>query len=298
MSANHGMLDIQPLSPRWGTIVRPREPMKLPDVPRDEIIRLLKESGTVVFQRFEATAEDVRVFSEQYASRFVQNLHAGQNREMVADDGKTATVNLGKQLVGHHAELAYSPLRPDLLWFHCVTPAARGGETFVCDGIELWEKMSASLKKRFADDITYKFPRSKDDLWPLMTGKYEDRASTCAALDAVGVKHHANDDGTMDLEYRVPAAKPARWAPGVSFANSVVVHGTPQEPGTFLADGSPVTNDMKRELLLVASELSVNVQWNAGDVVMVDNTRMMHGRMPFTDPARKILVRMGYASFD
>ena len=40
------------------------------------------------------------------------------------------------------------------------------------------------------------------------------------------------------------------------------------------------------------------VAWEPGDLLMVDNSRFMHGRRAFADPQREHLTLMGIANFD
>ena len=66
------------------------------------------------------------------------------------------------------------------------------------------------------------------------------------------------------------------------------------EPATIVRweDGSEVSHELMREIGAVAKQLTVEVQWERGDVLMVDNTRVMHGRRDWPDSGRVILVRM------
>ncbi len=290
------MFDAAPLTRRWGTVVRARGAATVSALPRPEIIELLKTSGAVLFSGFEIDGDGFKTLTESFGHSFVTNLHAGSHRDMVSDEGRTSTVNLGNKLVGHHCELSYSPLRPELLWFLCVHPASKGGETFLADGVELWSKMGAELKARFSKKrIKYSFPRADRNVWPVYTGAWTGATEASQALGKLeGVSHRLNTDGTIDIEYVTDAALPTRWGTELAFVNSVIVH---DQCSMFFEDGEPITEELKWDLLALAHDLTEPIKWRAGEVLLIDNTRMMHGRMPFTDPTRRIHVRMSNASF-
>jgi hypothetical protein len=60
------------------------------------------------------------------------------------------------------------------------------------------------------------------------------------------------------------------------------------------AAGGPVPADLLSVAAEVARELTVAVPWQAGDVLVVDNSRYLHGRQAFTDTGRSVMVRMGH----
>ncbi|MFJ6737354.1 TauD/TfdA family dioxygenase [Streptomyces sp. NPDC091279] len=57
------------------------------------------------------------------------------------------------------------------------------------------------------------------------------------------------------------------------------------------ADGSPVPAAYVRHVKETGLRLAVDVGWNAGDLLLVDNVLVGHGRRPFTGP-RRVLVAM------
>ena len=61
-----------------------------------------------------------------------------------------------------------------------------------------------------------------------------------------------------------------------------------------LADGSEFPRGTLAAIVEVSARLTVDVGWEPGDTLVVDNGRYLHGRRAFTDPGRRILVRMGY----
>ena len=62
-------------------------------------------------------------------------------------------------------------------------------------------------------------------------------------------------------------------------------------------DDSKIPNEIISEIQEVTDKLTYLVSWQKGDIVMVDNTRLMHGRKSFSDNQRDIYVRLCEAAF-
>src|SRR5258706_6178513 len=59
-----------------------------------------------------------------------------------------------------------------------------------------------------------------------------------------------------------------------------------------LEDGSKLPAEVIQEIWKVEEQATLPIAWQPGDIVMVDNTRFMHGRRTFQDMTREIYVRM------
>lgn len=57
------------------------------------------------------------------------------------------------------------------------------------------------------------------------------------------------------------------------------------------ADGSPIPADYIRHIQETGLALAVDVDWAPGDLLLIDNMLVGHGRRPFTGP-RRVLVAM------
>lgn len=64
----------------------------------------------------------------------------------------------------------------------------------------------------------------------------------------------------------------------------------PTKSITF-GDGSPLDNATMQTVIAMAEEITFNMSWQNGDVVLVDNYVSMHGRRPFKG-TRKILASL------
>ncbi|HEU5115392.1 MAG TPA: TauD/TfdA family dioxygenase, partial [Isosphaeraceae bacterium] len=64
----------------------------------------------------------------------------------------------------------------------------------------------------------------------------------------------------------------------------------PSKSITF-GDGTPLDRDAVSEAIELGDELSFDTPWEAGDVAMVDNYVVMHGRRTFSG-TRKVLASL------
>lgn len=60
----------------------------------------------------------------------------------------------------------------------------------------------------------------------------------------------------------------------------------------IFGDGEPIPDATIRRILDVLAEKTLNIDWQDGDVAIIDNMVWMHGRAPFTG-TRKVLAAMG-----
>jgi alpha-ketoglutarate-dependent taurine dioxygenase len=47
----------------------------------------------------------------------------------------------------------------------------------------------------------------------------------------------------------------------------------------------------------IADKITTKIPWKKGDILMVDNTRIMHGRRAFSDNQRDIYLRLCSPAF-
>jgi hypothetical protein len=85
---------------------------------------------------------------------------------------------------------------------------------------------------------------------------------------------------------------PTKYDKRAAFCNNLILQY--REPTAVpFADGSVLSNVAYEQLVRVSAGLTFEIAWQAGDVLMVDNTRMMHGRRPVLDDDRLIWTRFG-----
>lgn len=280
----------------------------LSDSDPSRVKQALKEAGVVVI-RAGASLEDFETLSERLMIPVVHHSTSkAVERDPVSADATTSTVNKGMDYIPLHREASYAPGCPDLLMLYCVRPPTEAGETFVCDGVELVEAMPAATRD-FVKDAVLKWSwKSEPERWKAMLGA-SSKEEAQAKLNFIEKRLPPHEklashfDGeTLDGVFQTLCVIPTKWGGLRSFCNSLLIYHyrdtSPFYPKTqytpTLDDGSPFPSDVLQEITELAVERTRDLTWQEGDILIVDNSRFMHGRRAFTDTNRRILFRMGH----
>jgi alpha-ketoglutarate-dependent taurine dioxygenase len=265
-----------------------------------ELDSLLATAGHLVLRGFDLTVEDFNALVGHYSSRTTLD----PARSFHGDVAQK--VDSGHDPIGLHIENGATPFAPELLWFHCVKAAKSGSQTTVCDGYRVWEGLSETAREVFtAQPISYarSVPaRLWQRLAAVMAG--DGRApEDCTVEDLYALANEGADvdfkqdpDGTLHYRYRVFAAHPTKWSDRIAWANSLLGPSYNYEaPVIEFADGTPLAEEIVAEYVEVTAALTEDIAWVDGDTVLIDNSRVMHGRRAITDPDRTILNAQSYA---
>lgn len=281
-----------------------------PDAVRDA----LKKHGAIVI-RAGATVSDFEELSNQLITPMVHHsTSTNVERDVVNADGTTSTVNKGMDYIPLHREGSYAPGCPDLLMLYCVKPAdtsggaGAGGQTTLCDGVELLNALSPAIRKFVEDAILRWSWSATPERWMAALGADTPEAAI-ARLDLLNSrlapweKLEARFEGdTLYGVFQTLCVIPTKWGNRRSFCNSLLIYHYRQATDFYpkhmyvptMGDGSPFPTDMLEEISALANERTHRTHWRANDILIFDNSRYMHGRTGFTDTSRQIFVRMGY----
>ena len=229
-------------------------------------------------------------------------------RDVVNADGTTSTVNKGMDYIPLHREGSYAPGCPDVLMLYCVKPACAGGQTNLCDGVELLESLPANIQKFVSDAILKWSWSASPERWTTTLGA-KTKEEAVGRLNAIKSrlpawqKLEAEFEGEMlNGVFQTLCVIPTKWGDKRSFCNSLLIYHYREETEFYpkhhyvpsLSDGSPFPADMLAEIAAYAAPRTRSTHWQANDILLFDNSRYMHGRTGFVDTERKILVRMGH----
>jgi hypothetical protein len=108
------------------------------------------------------------------------------------------------------------------------------------------------------------------------------------------VQLHACYGGNVDGKYRPRKADQFHPA-GLGDKTAAELYDI-LEPDEFpqhatFDDGSPIPDTYIKQIQTRGLELAVDVPWRPGDLMLIDNVLVAHGRRPF-DGARRVLVAM------
>lgn len=203
-----------------------------------------------------------------------------------------------------HHEMAQTPLYPSKLFFYCEIAPDEGGATPVCRSDWLLGQLSAddpALAARFADEgVRYTNVMPGDDdagsgqgrSWRSTLGE-QDKAGAEERLAAIGYDWEWLE-GEI-LRATTPVLPAIRTLPdgSRSFFNQLIAafrgwsdsRNTADRSVTF-GGGEPIGPQHLTRAIALSEELTRDIAWQAGDVALIDNFRVMHGRRPFAGQRR------------
>lgn len=282
----------------YATVQADADVARLSGLDHATVLDLYKKHGAVLFRGFSLDLPRFNAFTSQFCSAFAFNESGG--RQTVSRDGRTRTVNIGADPFPLHSELSREPWKPDIAWFACSTPPVNGGETIVCDGVAIVAALSEETRQLLADNrLEHKIPANprECEYW-LGT-----RDPGTEALQQLGVKTPFEWSVNNSQYYRTfytPVLHKPFFTDELAFANFLLFARYYHNIRTFPTFDNEVEipDDICEELKQVSDALTVPVKWQANDLLMLDNTRFMHGRNAVQDiNHRVILTQFGYASF-
>ncbi|WP_271439446.1 TauD/TfdA family dioxygenase [Pontixanthobacter luteolus] len=203
-----------------------------------------------------------------------------------------------------HHEMAQTPIFPSSLMFFCETAPETGGETPLCRSDVLLEKLRAELPDLIASfeekGVRYSNTMPAEDdpgsgqgrSWKSTLGA-ESRTAAEARLAELNYSWEWQDDGSLRIT--TPRLDAVRVLPSGdrSFFNQLIAayrgwsdSRNEASRSISLGDGSPIDHAAMMRAIELAYDLVYDHQWQAGDVVLVDNFTVMHGRRPFAGKRR------------
>ena len=288
-----------PLRGDFGCVVQ-SQGRDLIDLDVAAVAELFARVGTLLFRGFRTDVEHFRIFSDRMGMNY--RAHSAARRLPAVEDptGTIQTVELLPDRQPPHAELRWTPFAPELVWFFCVRPSLRGGETILYDGVQYVAALSEATRAVLsAQRVTYSYyiPGIIEDWHKILDAPdVETATQRLEALDnsRYGGEHKYGFRGeTLVIHYSIPFFTPTRFSDRPAFAGSVL-SGYGRAVATF-EDKTPIGDDLRKELNEVARKVEVPLAWQPGDLAMIDNTRVMHGRDELEpgDNRRLVLSRFG-----
>jgi alpha-ketoglutarate-dependent taurine dioxygenase len=210
-----------------------------------------------------------------------------------------------------HNENSYQNDWPLKIFFLCQQPAQEGGETPIADCRRVLARIAPEVRDRFADK-GWMYVRNFGDGFGL------DWRTVFQTEDKAAVEAHCRKSG-IEVEWksgdrlRTRAVRPAmarhpKTGELLWFNHATFFHVSTLEPAvrealleefpeedlpanTYYGDGSPIEPEVLDHLRSVYHRETTSFPWEKGDVLLLDNMTVAHGRSPFRGD-RKILVAM------
>ena len=289
-------LHTEPLSEIVGQQVINTNNISLLDLDKESIINLFRIHGVLLFRGFETDVESFTKFTNELSTDFIDYTGGVFNRRIINGNSTILTVNDFNHEIKLHGEMYYQKTIPPMLWFFCAHPASQDGATIVCDGKRFFDQLSDSLKQLFSRKKLKYHTHLDKDAWRKRY-KTEDLSLVEQICQSNDVRLQINEDKSIDTYYICPAIHPSKDRKYMVFINSLLPAKILYPDNISFDDGSDIDNEIMSELNEIAQRITAEIYWQKGDILMVDNTRIMHGRRAFADDKRDVYIRLCSPAF-
>ena len=279
---------------------------------RHEVELRLAECGAVLFRGFPLhTAHDFDDFVAAFGWVNFPYSESLSNAVRVNRTPRVFTANEAPStvVIYLHHEMAQTPVYPARLFFFCEQPAETGGATPICPSYRLWDQLVQRYPE-FAHKCevrglmyTHTMPAAADPAsglgrsWRDTLGVTKREQAEQRLLNLGYTWQWQVDDSLRVTTPRLQAVRDLGNG-RKSFFNQLIAaycgwkdgRNDPAKSITF-GDGSPLESDGVQGAIELAEHLTVDLEWQQGDVALLDNFAVMHGRKPFTG-TRKVLASL------
>lgn len=275
---------------------------------------LVLKHGAVLLRGFAiGSAADFHDAVAHFGDPFSEYLHGNSPRKAVHEGVWTSTEYPAEYDISLHNELSQSAIWPDRLFFCCLVAAETGGQTPVSDGRAMLAAMDPAVRSRFeARGVAYRqnmhggygLGRSWQE-----TYETEDQGKVEAYLRAADVSFTWTDEDLRIRQVRPATRRHPVTGEEVWFnqADQFHISSLPGKQAEQLLalveseDELPQTATFGDDSLIpladfehvrdLARRQECAFDWRPGDIFMIDNLLVMHGRHAYTG-SRQVLVAM------
>lgn len=289
-------IQIQSISNKIGQQILSLGKSSIFQLEREKIINLFNSYGILLFRGFETNAEIFKEFSNLLSTDFIDYSGGAFNRRIIDGDKTVLSVNDFNSEIKLHGEMYYQKNVPLMLWFFCATPAAKKGETIVCDGRQFFRELSSSTKELFSKKKLKFTVRMSENEWHKKY-KTEDVKQLEEICKDNNIKLSIYEDKSILTEYITSAIIPSKCANHQVFINSLLPAKQLYPDIIKFEDDSDISEEVMSEVNAIAEKITTEISWQRGDILMIDNTRVLHGRRAFSDAKREIYIRLCAPAF-
>lgn len=272
----------------------------------------LRRYGALLFRGFDvASATEFEEFVRAAAGELLTYHDQTSPRHEVGGRVYTSTDYPAGEEIFLHNESSYAAVWPLRIFFFCVTPAERGGETPIADVRSVFASIEPRVRERFERQgwmLVRNFGGGLGLPWQTVF-QTENRAEVEDYCRGAGIEFEWREGGRLRTRQVRPAvAAHPETGEQVWFNHAVFFHLSTLEESireslasqfreedlpyqTYYGDGSPIEASTVESVRQAYRDATIVFPWRKRDILMLDNMLMAHGRRPFEGP-REVLVGM------
>lgn len=282
---------------------------------RGLIEETLQRDGAMLFRGFELRGlDDFHEFIAATAVELMQYMESATPRTELKEKIYTSTEFPPDQTIALHNELSTLNTFPLKVWFFCVQPAEHGGATPIADVRKVFQRIRPEIRETFIEKGWLLIRNFGNGFGPSWQDSFHlsDRDKVEDYFRRAAIEYEwLGGDRLRTIQVRPAVERHPHSGALVWFNHVAFWHISSVEPklrellmkefderqlpyNTFYGDGSPIEDAVVEELRQAYRQETVAFPWQTGDILMLDNMLVAHGREPYSG-ARKILAAMGEA---
>lgn len=287
---------------------------------RPQVQQDLQDNGAILFRGFQVNSvEAFTAFSAAALEQFAAYKEGATPRTNLGAGVYTSTEFPNIEEIALHNELSYVKQPPNQLIFGCLVAPQVGGQTQIADMHKVAENIDPAIIDEFAARGGWMLRRNYHIDGQGGTGFGPTIQKAFETQDLAQIEQYCADadirflkisDATVRTEqvraavHSHPVSNAPIWFNHIAFWHpsslcpkvraSMLEALKPEEfpYSTFYGDGTTIPDEVIAAIRAASHKQERKFDWQVGDVLLLDNWRVAHGRKPF-EGARKVVVSMG-----
>jgi len=278
----------------------------------DHISTLLLKHGAILFRNFNIqSVSKFKTVISAVTPDLIEYYEASTPRKLIGDKIYTSTNYPPSETIFLHNEMSYTNDWPMKIWFFCEKPADSGGHTPIADCRAVYRSLKPEVKAKF-DTSSVMYTRTCGGplgrTWQSIYG----------TDDKTAVEHYCRDndirwewissDTLHTKQVRQATASHPQTKDIVWFNQAHAYHNSTLKPSirnhlthslknghfprdAYYGDGSQIDDETIAHILDAYEMHAIYFDWQAGDLLLLDNMLIAHGRTAFSGE-RHVLTAM------
>ena len=278
----------------------------------DSVEASLLKYGAILFRNTGVkTQHDFERFIGTLFPEVLQYIERSTPRTKLSDRVYTSTEYPPDRSIALHNESSYSSTWPGKICFFCLKRADSQGETPIADVRNVYKQIDPKIVDRFIEKgwMLIRNYRAEAGLTWQSTFQTKDKTVVEEYCRKAQIEcAWTGDDNLRTRQARKAVVKHPKTGETVWFSHVSFWHPSSLDPevrkammevfgeeglpyNTCYGDGTRIEDSVIEEVKRAYEEEKVLFPWRDGDLLLVDNMLVAHGRSPFKGP-RRILVAM------